>query len=125
MHFSLDSTMASSEYGMPEALAIGASIIAQDGLPKQLGHCAYGTVLLRSHPTLGFGAVKVFRIRADCDAKARAMAILEGAHGSDRIFKYHGPINRLYWPRTHANPDPSASSDPSRPSKIPTLVNEF
>ena len=125
MHFYRDSTMASNIHGMTGASATGASTAAQDGPPKELGHGAYGTVFLRSHPTLGLVAVKVFRIPAHCDAEALAMGILEVPHRSDRIIKYHGPNNRWSWPRTHANSDPSAQSDPSRPPKIPALVYEF
>ena len=125
MHFSLESTMASSKYGMTGASATGASTAPQDGPPKELGHGAYGTVFLRSHPTLGLVAVKVFRIPAHCDAEALAMGILEVPHRSDRIIKYHGPNNRWSWPRSHANPDPSTTTDPSRPPKIPALVYEF
>ena len=53
------------------------------------------------------------------------MGTMEGPHRSDRIIKYHGPNNRLSWPRMHANPDPSAPSEASRPPKIPVHVYEF
>ena len=83
-NFSLDSTKASRIYGMTGASATGASTAAQDGPPKELGHGAYGAIFLRSHPTLGLVAVKVFRIPAHCDAEALAMGILEVQTGLTR-----------------------------------------